>query len=1181
MMTQADRSPCFAARRKVSAMPPRTLAIALQESLPRVHACRLVLSTCALLALVLGSAGPARAQLPSAVDNKGTEFFMAFLPQYSGGAHAVELHLTADVETDVTVHYPAIDPTFETTVTVQPGSIEVVSLPTQASSSWTNDAVSINTVRAFSDREFVTYMINLYQATSDAGLALPVDAINTDYVVASKNNYLDEFIVFAPFDDTTVTITPTVGFGTHGAGVPFDVVLNRGEGFFAQASGEFSGTLVSATRPVGLTNGNYCTQIPGAGGSGACDHIFEVAQPVQTWGNTVPVTNLPRRELGSIYRVYAAENETTVLLDGVAFGPVLDRGQYLEVSNATLEGETDLTGSHVFSSEQPIFVVQFMTGLPSGVPPESGGDPAMGNMIPSDQYLTSYTFATPGAGQFVDHFLTVIANDADLDTITLDGQPIGSETFSSIPGSGFSAALIPLAEGTHTTASANGHGITVEGFGSYDSYLYPGGAQFQAINTTDSNPPLCELTLESSDPILFVGTGTDDRPSEDTDGDGELDPGEDLNGNGIIDVDTGIFSVTLGSESQNLTLTVDPGFLPLDPTVSFEVAPTDPGLAFEGIVSVADGAQNVCVLQVGGEGIALSPDRAALDPGAEHTVTARVLDDTGEPVVGVEVTFEVLSGQNVGETGTDTTDENGEASFAYTGSGEPGWDVLVARATGESGPIESNQALVYWGSGIHAVSDWAEAVDLWTYEDDGGVEHTIGFVAAQSAGVQVLDVTNPLDVQALGSYEPALCQDANGEDWLFYADDVTFVEEQLALHVPAGGCGVHVVNIGGVRNPEDSNRPQAFGPEGPPLLEAYDAHVAGSDGWVEALAVRDGTAYVADYDALRIFDVSGFDGNPDTLDIGPELGALAFDPDVDGPVGNVALYEDAQNERLLALLATGQGMRVVDVDDPTSPLLIGSYQHPTALGENAITQDIAVDPRRRIVLLPAWVGGLSVVDISDPSAPAEVDTLPTSVAFYTADPDDGLIYATEGNAGLRVLDLEDGFLVPVASSDPIEVGSPGDDWAWDVMVADCVAYVTYGNLGTGAGGLQLTPLQDCGGGNDIAIFGDEDDADADGIADAEDNCLDIPNADQTDADLDGYGNACDADYDGDGSVGLGDFGIFSAAYGASASDGHYDARADHDANGAVGVEDFGTLSQLWGSSPGPSGLACAGSVPCP
>ena len=44
------------------------------------------------------------------------------------------------------------------------------------------------------------------------------------------------------------------------------------------------------------------------------------------------------------------------------------------------------------------------------------------------------------------------------------------------------------------------------------------------------------------------------------------------------------------------------------------------------------------------------------------------------------------------------------------------------------------------------------------------------------------------------------------------------------------------------------------------------------------------------------------------------------------------------------------------------------------------------------------------------------------------------------------------------------------------------------------------------------------DADGDGVPDASDNCTLVANADQFDADNDGYGNACDGDLDGSGRV---------------------------------------------------------------
>lgn len=71
---------------------------------------------------------------------------------------------------------------------------------------------------------------------------------------------------------------------------------------------------------------------------------------------------------------------------------------------------------------------------------------------------------------------------------------------------------------------------------------------------------------------------------------------------------------------------------------------------------------------VGGEpvgDISLSPLAAENEVGQDHTVTA-TLDDDGTPIAGKQVTFKVVAGPNEGVEGTDTSDENGNATFTYT-----------------------------------------------------------------------------------------------------------------------------------------------------------------------------------------------------------------------------------------------------------------------------------------------------------------------------------------------------------------------------------------------------------------------------------------------------------------------------------------------------------------------------------
>jgi uncharacterized repeat protein (TIGR03806 family) len=97
-------------------------------------------------------------------------------------------------------------------------------------------------------------------------------------------------------------------------------------------------------------------------------------------------------------------------------------------------------------------------------------------------------------------------------------------------------------------------------------------------------------------------------------------------------------------------------------------------------------------------------------------------------------------------------------------------------------------------------------------------------------------------------------------------------------------------------------------------------------------------------------------------------------------------------------------------------------------------------------------------------------------------------------------------------------------------------------------------------------LGSCNDADNDQADDARDNCTNVGNTSQLDADGDDYGNICDADLNNSGLVTSSDYTIFRSRLNTT------DPVADLNGSGMVTAADYGIFRSRLNAPPGPSGL---------
>ncbi len=487
---------------------------------------------------VIGVGGPASAvERP---DSLGKDFWVAF-PQ-NLGAGELSLFISSPTATSGNVSVPGLS--FSENFNVTPGAVTTVSVPDGAQlGDGSSGDPEDRGVHVTATDEVTVYGLNRIQATTDAFLGLPVDVLTTEYIVLGwpapgvQQGLNSEFSVVATEDGTDVTFVPTADL-TSGvtAGTSTTKTLNKGQALPVQSStGDLSGTPVTSTKPVAVFGGHECANVPN-NTTYACDFLVEQIPGTGTWGKSFLTVPLKTRLNGDTFRFVAKDDNTNVSVNGAVVA-TLNKGQ---VHQQSIDGQSTVT------ADKPILMAQYSNGTTFD---DVISDPFMMLTTPTEQFLSDYTFTTPASG-FRANFVNVVAPNDAVGDVKLDGSAVPAGAFTPIGSTGFSGAQLDLTLGSHTMSAAKPFGVYVYGFDQADSYGYPGGAAYAAINDAAG------LTLTPATQSKTINTQACVTTTV-TDKNGKGLPGIQVNlkATGVNPLDTTVLTDSAGSNQYCYTST--------------------------------------------------------------------------------------------------------------------------------------------------------------------------------------------------------------------------------------------------------------------------------------------------------------------------------------------------------------------------------------------------------------------------------------------------------------------------------------------------------------------------------------------------------------------------------------------------------------------------------------------------
>ena len=249
------------------------------------------------------------------------------------------------------------------------------------------------------------------------------------------------------------------------------------------------------------------------------------------------------------------------------------------------------------------------------------------------------------------------------------------------------------------------------------------------------------------------------------------------------------------------------------------------------------------------------------------------------------------------------------------------------------------------------------------------VQDNLVYVAALSAGLRIVDFSDPETPIEVASYDPPTCLD-DASPVPFEAEDVVLSDP--FLFVSAGACGVFIFDTN--LSIDDNMIPfKVIDTDG----DTLDVQPLGSK------------LYVASGSGIVKFDLSTGQ-EVDSIGAGSVGFGLVVDIELQGGLA------------IVLLVATGSGLRIVEDSPEVGLVLRGSYDSGNGFSQDA---ELVEDGDEDLVYLARWLDGLDVLNVSDPSNITLLDNVPSVEGSYEVSISGSRAVTAEGDGGIGVLDL--------------------------------------------------------------------------------------------------------------------------------------------------------------------------------